>query len=117
VLTPDGKGSLHLINDDLSVGPETDLAAGSVSIKGDTIKVVIPRADLPSNGADISQYGFNMWPRVIGLTNNAFVSDLAPDGAIFTGSGVPEPAAWALMIAGFGLVGSTLRRARPVLAI
>ncbi len=28
------------------------------------------------------------------------------------GGGVPEPATWALMIAGFGLVGATLRRRR-----
>jgi hypothetical protein len=117
VLTPDGAGSVHLINDDLSIAPGTDLAAGAVTIKGDTIKVVIPRALLPSNGVDISQYGFNMWPRVIGLSNNAFVSDLAPDGSIFTGSGVPEPAAWALMLAGFGLVGATLRRPRQSMAV
>ena len=30
---------------------------------------------------------------------------------------VPEPASWALMIAGFGLAGSALRRARPRRAI
>ncbi len=29
---------------------------------------------------------------------------------------VPEPAAWALMLAGFGLVGATLRSRRPALA-
>jgi len=27
-----------------------------------------------------------------------------------TRNGVPEPASWALMIAGFGLAGATLRR-------
>lgn len=31
-------------------------------------------------------------------------------------SPVPEPATWALMIVGFGMVGSTLRRRRTVLA-
>ena len=30
--------------------------------------------------------------------------------------GVPEPASWALMLAGFGLVGATLRGRRPALA-
>jgi len=29
-----------------------------------------------------------------------------------TGSAVPEPATWAMMIVGFGVVGSTLRAAR-----
>jgi hypothetical protein len=34
------------------------------------------------------------------------------DSPISAPSAVPEPAAWAMMIAGFGLVGSTLRRRR-----
>ena len=33
-----------------------------------------------------------------------------------TGPGVPEPASWALMIAGFGLVGTFVRRRREMLA-
>ena len=33
------------------------------------------------------------------------------------GGGVPEPATWALMIAGFGLVGASIRRRRLVGAI
>jgi len=32
------------------------------------------------------------------------------------GGAVPEPAAWALMIAGFGLAGATLRRRRALAA-
>jgi|GEM_PF-3723079 len=35
---------------------------------------------------------------------------------VTSGSGVPEPTAWSLMIAGFGGVGATLRRRRTVLA-
>ena len=34
----------------------------------------------------------------------------------FTGTAVPEPAAWALMIAGFGLVGTALRRRSTAVA-
>ncbi|UTP40886.1 PEPxxWA-CTERM sorting domain-containing protein [Phenylobacterium sp. LH3H17] len=30
-----------------------------------------------------------------------------------TGGGIPEPSTWAMMIAGFGLAGSALRRRRP----
>ena len=33
-----------------------------------------------------------------------------------TGNGVPEPTTWALMISGFGLVGSALRRRQQTLA-
>ena len=42
----------------------------------------------------------------------------AADGIIFgdRGGAVPEPATWALMITGFGLVGATLRRRRAVAA-
>ena len=32
-------------------------------------------------------------------------------------TGVPEPAAWALMIAGFGLAGAAMRRRRPIAAL
>lgn len=43
-----------------------------------------------------------------------FVSEISFDGAA---AAVPEPAAWTLMIGGFGLVGGTLRRrARAALA-
>lgn len=35
-------------------------------------------------------------------------------GVNFTVTAVPEPAAWAMMIAGFGLTGAMLRRRRPV---
>jgi hypothetical protein len=31
--------------------------------------------------------------------------------------GVPEPASWAMLIAGFGLVGGTMRRQRKVAAV
>jgi hypothetical protein len=40
--------------------------------------------------------------------------DVAPDAQppVTAGGGVPEPASWALMIAGFGLAGAALRRRR-----
>jgi hypothetical protein len=34
-----------------------------------------------------------------------------------TSGGVPEPAAWSLMLAGFGGLGAMLRRRRPALAV
>ncbi len=42
----------------------------------------------------------------------------AQDGLLIPGAnpGVPEPAAWALLIAGFGLSGAALRRRRAVVA-
>jgi hypothetical protein len=35
---------------------------------------------------------------------------------VVEGGVIPEPATWAMLIAGFGLVGGALRRARPALA-
>lgn len=36
------------------------------------------------------------------------------DNIVFDGGAVPEPAAWVLMIAGFGLVGAAQRRRRTI---
>lgn len=44
-------------------------------------------------------------------TSNFVLSRIRLNGA---GGGVPEPAAWALMLAGFGLVGSAMRTTRRV---
>ena len=48
-----------------------------------------------------------------------FAIDLNPTGGISTRAGVaavPEPASWALMIAGFGLAGGAMRRRRALVA-
>jgi hypothetical protein len=75
-----------------------------------------------------------LWQRVPGLviTSNVMAWQLArnepgilPSSNIgsFPGNsggplaGVPEPAAWALLIIGFGLVGSVARGRRPVMAV
>ena len=42
--------------------------------------------------------------------------DLDAIGLVNFGSAVPEPATWAMMITGFGLAGSALRRRKAVLA-
>lgn len=52
-----------------------------------------------------------------GDTNNNLGPGVQLDNVRFDNApsnGVPEPASWALMIAGFGLAGATLRRRRPV---
>jgi hypothetical protein len=45
-----------------------------------------------------------------GGTANQVAFDNITFGSIDPGGGVPEPAAWAMMIAGFGLVGGAMRR-------
>ncbi len=52
--------------------------------------------------------------RAIG-TSDSFGGYL--DDIRLTGTGVPEPAAWAMMLGGFGLVGSAMRRRKPKMAL
>jgi hypothetical protein len=49
-----------------------------------------------------------------GGTLNQQVFDDLTFGSKVAGGGVPEPAAWAMMLAGFGLVGSAMRRREKV---
>jgi hypothetical protein len=59
---------------DLSSGMTTNLAAGSVSIHGKTIKVTVPGSLLPSTGLPPSQFRFNFWPADNGAGSGAIAS-------------------------------------------
>jgi hypothetical protein len=48
---------------------------------------------------------------LIGAASDDFAATLAPDNMPDSGT-VPEPASWAMLIAGFGLVGAAGRRRR-----
>jgi len=85
-----------------------------------------------TRGIDIDAFGFDSssafaFVRLIdviaegGTGNGGTVgADIDAVGAISTrpdgGGGVPEPAAWALMLLGFGALGSALRRTRRLAA-
>lgn len=88
--------------------PTTTTFANAVTISGNTISALVPLSLLGSTGFGPRQYGFNLWPRSPGA-GNTFIADFAPDASTFAAS-VPEPASWALMIGGFGAVGSAMRR-------
>jgi hypothetical protein len=111
-----GDGAIRFINDDgtLDTVHLFTLDASNISYAGDTINLVVPLADLPSNGRSIGAYGFNMWPRYNSLAANTFVASFLPGDHNFSASYAPEPAAWALMIAGFGLSGAAVRRRRAL---
>ena len=86
------------------------LAAGSVTIGGNALSLIVPLSMLPSTGFDPGRYGFNIWPRSGTVGGLATISDFAPNNA--TLAAVPEPAAWSLMLGGFGMIGGALRRRR-----
>jgi hypothetical protein len=86
-----------------------------VTISGRTITLSLSRDLLPSTGFNFADYTYNLWPRY-GTAGgehggNGAVTDFAPDDHNFKATAsVPEPAAWAFMIMGFGLVGTAMRR-------
>ena len=82
----------------------------TATIAGNSFSLVVPLALLPNTRFSPYNYGFNIWPRVATGNNNQ-ISDFAPNNA--TVAPAPEPATWALMIIGFGLVGTALRRRNP----
>lgn len=88
--------------------PTSTMFANAVTISGNSLSALVPLSLLGSTGFAPLQYGFNLWPRSPGM-GNQFIADFAPDAATITAS-VPEPAAWLLMIGGFAMVGSTMRR-------
>ncbi|WP_236626793.1 MULTISPECIES: PEPxxWA-CTERM sorting domain-containing protein [Sphingomonas] len=51
--------------------------------------------------------------RSIGVTSGDAAPDMLGVRYSYTISAVPEPASWAMMVAGFGLAGGWIRRARP----
>jgi hypothetical protein len=93
----------------------TSLSPGSVLIGGNALTVMIPLSLLPTTGFDPAHYAFNIWPRSGPTGGLGAISDFAPNNATLAAAPVPEPAAWAMMLGGFGLIGGTLRRRRTSL--
>jgi hypothetical protein len=99
------------------VGPPTITAiANGVTVNGNSLSVAVPLSLLPSRGYATSSYTFQLWsrlrvnPMVDGP--NTEIADFGP--RLF--AAVPEPASWALMIAGFGLAGAAIRRRHTAMA-
>lgn len=89
------------------------------------------QADTFASTAAFSEREIFLWDQVSGdfsLTGNIFLGwrlDNRPTGSTanlqlrfldITSDPIPEPASWAMMIAGFGLVGASLRRRRTMVA-
>jgi hypothetical protein len=110
VLNQNGTGMI--VRDFLPGGLDTSvvqLGAGALQITGHRLDLTVALADLPTRGRSATQYGFNFWPRVNGISANDQIADFAPDARNITAT-VPEPGTWAMMIIGFGFAGTALRR-------
>ena len=82
----------------------------TADIVDNVFTISVPLALLPSTGFAPTEYGWNLWPRLLPPpSGNDVISDFAPDNATMTAS-IPEPATWALMIGGFAVAGGALRR-------
>ena len=87
-----------------TIGGHPNLLA---TISGNSFSLDVPLADLPSTGFTTPlDYAFNVWPR-----NGANqIADFAPNNSDI--AAVPEPGVWAMMVAGVGMIGASLRRRR-----
>lgn len=104
IVRQDGSGLV------VNFGGATTPIAHFATFNANTIDFTLSSALLPSTGSAADRYGWNLWPRSAGGPF-AFISDFAPNNGIL--SVVPEPAPWAMMTLGIGLLGwATRRRAR-----
>jgi hypothetical protein len=89
----------------------TALPVSDITVIGNQLTFRIALALLPTTGFTAEQYGWNLWPRNA-VAGNAGISDFAPNNALLAVNPIPEPAAWMMMLVGFGAVGSALRSRR-----
>jgi hypothetical protein len=91
-------------------GPGTNINFTSATFNG-LVVALTPTGDIEFGGrSGIAITAGNLNQLVINYTSDGLGS--YGGNLSFTPGAVPEPAAWALMIGGFGMVGGTLRRRR-----
>ena len=102
--------------DDLVSNVITPLSASDVDVSGDTLDLHVPASLLPSQGFTIQDYTVSLWTRD-GLNPADFtqIAQFAPSNSNVPVS-VPEPATWAMLLAGLGAMGFMMRTFRRIRA-
>ena len=110
-LPQNGMASGSIITSAVTFKGPTDLDLKSVTFNGVALTGFF--------GSGINEFVFaNAVPIVAGAQNEIVIKGFARGNGSYAGqgvfapSGVPEPAAWGMMIGGFGLAGAAMRRAR-----
>ncbi|WP_243453776.1 PEPxxWA-CTERM sorting domain-containing protein [Sandaracinobacteroides saxicola] len=107
VLRANGSGQVIAFNDG-APPTVTALSDPQADVFGSVAFAFVPFDLLPSRGAALRDYRYNLWTRSGG--GNALIADLLQDKGTFLAEGVPEPATWAMLVGGFGMVGAAMRR-------
>lgn len=92
---------------DLLSNTATVLPGSAVTINGNALSFTFGTGLLPSQGFALTDYTWNLWPRV-GTGNDNQISDFAPDNSnarvtLGSATSVPEPA--TLLLVAMGLAG------------
>ncbi len=112
-------GGLATLGFGIAKSNDPDKFAKLAAIQQAIWTVEYPTLTFDGSGGLSGQQGFAeaylaAAPGLRGAARAFYADDFATQG--FVVAGVPEPASWALMITGFGLVGSGARRSRRGLA-
>lgn len=102
--------ALTILRDGTGTLGMTVLDTRDIDIDNNQLVIRISSDLLPSTGLAPQFYGWNIWPR--GGTGLAGITDFAPENALLAASPAPEPGTWLMMITGFGLVGTAMRKRR-----
>ncbi len=86
-------------------------SGASVSLNA-TVPLVFVAADYSGGSLAGTATFDNATISSLGLETGAYLFTLPSDTIVVNIAGVPEPAAWAMLVCGFGLIGARMRRRR-----